>query len=151
MEERSYHQWISPQEEDGVQKRRICTKGYSPMENQSPIWFKGDNILQMQLLQQVAYRAQIQFSESSGYRQHDSPNAGLLLSPRKRTKRNMWSLLASFAVVTGINGYSPSFMFTKVALGKWFIKFELANAFDFFKPNALQLVRSTYEQNLYIG
>ena len=27
----------------------------------------------------------------------------------------MWSLLASFADVTGINGYRPSFMFTKVA------------------------------------
>lgn len=30
----------------------------------------------------------------------------------------MWSLLASFADVTGINGYSPSFMFTKEALSK---------------------------------
>ena len=30
----------------------------------------------------------------------------------------MWSLLASFADITGINGYSPSFMFTKVELGK---------------------------------
>ena len=30
----------------------------------------------------------------------------------------MWSPLASFADVTGINGYRPSFMFTKVALGK---------------------------------
>ena len=47
--------------------------------------------------------------------------------------------------------YSPSSMFTKVALGKWCIKFELANAFDFFKPNALQLGRPTYEQNLSIG
>ena len=30
----------------------------------------------------------------------------------------MWSLLASFTDVTGINGYSPFSMFTKVVLAK---------------------------------
>ena len=76
------------------------------MADQPPIWFQGDNSLQMQLLQQVAYRAQIKVPKSSGYRQHDSSNAGLLLSHWKRTKRNIWNRLASFADVTGINGYS---------------------------------------------
>ena len=40
----------------------------------------------MQLLQQVAYRAQIQLSESSSDRFHDSPNADLLLSNEKEQR-----------------------------------------------------------------
>ena len=44
----------------------------------------------------------------------------------------MWSLLASFADVAGINGNSPSSLFTKEALGKGYIKFEPVNAFRLF-------------------
>ena len=104
----------------------------------------------MQLLQQVAYRAQIQLSESSNYRLHDSPNADLLLSNEKEQREICGVFLPALPM------YQESvtlaiFHIHQKWLGKWYKKFELTNAFDFFKPNALQLIRSTYEQNHSIG
>ena len=54
-----------------------------------------------------------------------------LCTSRPKTT-DMWSLLASFADVAGINGNSPSSLFTKEALGKGYIKFEPVNAFRLF-------------------